>query len=370
MTLTYEAYREGRYFFPECFYAQTRGYLEESALEEKHQMALVMQRFAQGLNAQRYLLGAQDQPLHWLEPGCGNGATTTKYIRIMLPYHAPGFILHASDSMDESVEHARRAFDAMGAQVRTSELAVKDAFTASSLTQFPGSCDIAMASHMVYHAQMQVYQGKLPANEVACRMDHFMTLVMQGLKDDGLFVAFHETSQSDLSGKLGRDFGSAMPDAAEQLEASAARLGYAPASLSLYPKLHFPVLSNQVLRDLENVNNWRDFGPQSDEASWVKKFMFGIQNNPRTDADGNETGPGGALGLALDGRLPAAIRFTRDILDQNDGALVIRARMHAIPKNPDRLPLLRGVFADIENAMPDINRQVQKTLSSYGAPAP
>jgi len=354
-------YQRGLYAFGECFYADERGYLEDSVNEEKHQIALVMDRFARGLNERHYIFGGAD-PLLWLEPGFGDGASTVKYIQSIAPWHKAGFIIYGSDFMPQSVERAAANLENIpGIPVRVAGIGVRDAFTGANLA--PVSCDFAMISHMVYHAQMQINGGMLGPDEVSRRMDHFMTNVMNGLKDEGLMLAFHESRDSHLSGTLGRLFGSAMPDAAEQIEASAARLGLGMVSLPLHPKLHFPALSDADLNAFEDVGNWKNYAPLSDQASWLKKFLFAIQLS-----DGDQ--PGGGVGLHRAGRLAGAIRFTRGLLEDNGGAIVVHAKMQAIPKNPERLALLRESFDAIGAELPEINAQVQRAMQSAAVSFP
>lgn len=354
-------YQRGLYAFGECFYADERGYLEDSANEEKHQIALVMDRFARVLNERHYIFGGTD-PLLWLEPGFGDGASTVKYIRSIAPWHKAGFVIYGSDIMPQSVERASANLENIpGIPVRIAEIGVRDAFTGANLAL--ALCDFAMISHMVYHAQMQINGGMLGHDEVSRRMDRFISNVMDSLKDDGLMLGFHESRDSHLSGTLGRLFGSAMPDAAEQLEASAARLGYEMVSLPLHPKLHFPPLSDADLNAFEDVGNWQDYAPLSDQASWLKKFLFAVQAS-----DGEKTG--GGVGLQREGRLPEAIRFTRKLLEDNDGAIIVHAKMQAIPKNSERIALLRESFDAIEAGLPEIDAKVTRAMKNAAISSP
>ena len=146
----------GQFDYDECFLG-SGGFLTPDANEEKHTMSFYLQELAAELARQGVVFGGP-QPLHWLEPGIGNGSSTARFAQTLGRAHPAGFVIHGSDYQAELLPLARRELEAVQTvPVTIAELRVVDAFGGAPLaTQ---RCDFAILSHFVYDAK-KAFHGR------------------------------------------------------------------------------------------------------------------------------------------------------------------------------------------------------------------
>jgi hypothetical protein len=361
-------YQEGRFDYNECFFGPG-GFLSADANEEKHMMSLYLQVLAEEMAKRRVVFGGSE-PLRWLEPGIGDGSSTAKFIAAMAPAHAAGFIVYGSDYQPESVERARINIPRLcPSNTRIGELTVKDAFSGKPLSA--EECDFAMLSHFIYHLKNQLDGGHLSPKDIDRSLVRLIDGIMSSLREDGLVFSFHEGAASDMFGKLGVEYGSAMNDAPDRIRKAAADVGVRVISMPLESNLYFPDLPNEALQRLKLLERWADCVEGTPEASWLKKFLFALHNTRHDDAGDGILKEGGVRDID---RLPSARGnrsrmgdaidrlvdlFKRDELGPH---IIIRSEMQAILKNRRHAEAVSGAFAEVEKRLPEIRQATRAAM--------
>jgi hypothetical protein len=317
-------------------------------------------------------------PIHWLEPGIGDGSSTARFVRAIGEVYKGGFIVHGSDYQAESVEKAQITLEGLESRgVRVAEVIVRDAFSGGPLAS--EACDFALLSHFVYHVKNQLNGDQLSPEEVDDKMNRLVKGVMNSLKKDAMALAFHEGRESDMFGKLGQAYGSAMNDAPDRIVKAARLHGKAVVSMGLESRLYFPDLPMATIESFESLDNWKRCEEGSPEASWLKKFLFALHNTPVRDADGILVREGGVKDLAREPgrgrnstRLTDAIAFLHGLLTTNasragDGPhLLIRSEMQALLNDQALEAPVRAAFAQVAERLPEIRARTTDAMLAAG----
>lgn len=360
----------GEFDYDECFLG-VGGFLTPDANEEKHMMSFYLEELAAELARQGVVFGGT-QPLHWLEPGIGDGTSTARFAGTLGRSHPAGFVIHGSDCQSEMLPLARRAIEAVQTvPMAIAELSVVDAFGGEPLAS--QLCDFALLSHFVYHAK-NVMNGRQPTEaEIDQRVGRLVGSLTASLRADGVALAFHESSASDMFGKLGREYGSAMYDATDRIAAAASALGKHLVAMPLESKLYFPDLASGTIEDFKDLEHWREFGDGTPEASWLKKFLFALHSFPEVDESGVTRRAGGARHLAgqpsqrsSGSRLCDAIDRVCGILQRDDRGphLVIRSEMQAILNGSHMKAPVDAAFAAVARQLPAIHERTGLALDA------
>lgn len=363
-------YQLGQFDYDECFLGPG-GFLTPDANEEKHMMSFYLQELAAELARQGVVFGGP-QPLHWLEPGIGDGSSTARFAHTLGRAHPAGFVIHGSDCQAELLPLARRVLEAVRTvPVTVAELRVVDAFRGAPLTT--QRCDFALLSHFVYHAKNAFSGRQRTDSEIDEQVHALLARILDSLGPDGVALAFHESPQSDMFGKLGREFGAALHDATVRIAAAAHAHGKVLVAMPLESNLYFPDIPPHTLESFKELARWQEFSEATPEASWLKKFLFALHNLASPDETDNVRREGGARDLARQpsagrnlSRLGDAIDRLCEIL-QRDGRgpyIVIRAEMQAILNSPNLKRPVEAAFVAIARRLPAIREQTRLALAS------
>lgn len=363
-------YQLGQFDYGECFLGPG-GFLTPDANEEKHMMSFCLQELAAELARQGVVFGGP-QPLHWLEPGIGDGSSTARFAQTLGRVHPAGFVIHGSDYQAELLPQARRALEVVRTiPVTIAELRVADAFSGAKLaTQ---SCDFALLSHFVYHAKNAFSGRRRTDPEIDAQIHSLLAGLTDSLVGDGVALAFHESPASDMFGKLGLEYGAAMHAATVRIAAAAHAHGKVLVAMPLESKLYFPDVSPRTLDAFKDLVRWQEFTEATPEASWLKKFLFALHNLAEVDEAGGIRRKGGARDLARQpsvgrnvSRLGDAIDRLCEILQCDDHGpyLVIRSEMQAILNNPDLKGPVEAAFAAVARNLPAIREQTRAALAA------
>jgi len=287
-------FQEGYFDYNECFFGEG-GFLSPDANEEKHMMSLYSQVLAEALAKYGVVFGG-DQPIHWLEPGIGEGSSTIKFMKAIGHVHKAGFIVHGSDYQKDSVHLAYKHLSRLQEiKITVAEIIVKDAFCGEPLAS--EKCDFAMLSHFVYHLKSLLDGRQITPQEGEKKMTLLLKSVMASLREHGLALAFHEGPQLDMFGKIGQQYGMAMNDAPDRIARAAIANGKTIVGMPLESKLYFPDLPSDSLDSLKVLENWSNVQEGTPEASWVKKLLFALHNTPVKDGS-HYVNEGGVRDLA------------------------------------------------------------------------
>ncbi|MFD2183758.1 hypothetical protein [Rhodoplanes azumiensis] len=332
-------------------------------------MSLYLQVLTEEM-AKRGVLFGGDKPLRWLEPGIGDGSSTAKFIKAMSMFHSAGFIIHGSDYQLNSIERARINLTALqGTNIRIGELSVRDAFSGEPLAS--EKCDCAMLSHFIYHLKSQLDGRRFTALEMDLALRRLIGAVMDSLNGGGVAFAFHEGAASDMFGKLGVEYGSAMNDAPDRIRKAADAIGKPTISMMLESNLYFPDLTQEVLFNLKSIDNWRGHSEGTPEASWIKKFLFALHNTRNESQSGEPVKEGGVRDLdklpstrGNPSRMGDAIDrlvelFTRDEYGPH---IVIRSEMQVILNDQAYADVVGAAFVEVEKRLPDIRRAARSAM--------
>jgi hypothetical protein len=360
----------GDFDYDECFLG-VGGFLSPEANEEKHMMSFYLEELAAELARQGVVFGGA-QPLHWLEPGIGDGSSTARFAGTLGRSHPAGFVIHGSDCQSEMLPLARRAIENVQAvPMAIAELSVVDAFSGEPLAS--RLCDFALLSHFVYHAK-NLMNGRQPTEaEIDQRIGRLIGSLTESLHADGIALAFHESSASDMFGKLGREYGSAMYDATRRIAAAARSIGKHLVAMPLESKLYFPDLSSRTIEDFKDLVRWREFGDGTPEASWLKKFLFALHSFAEIDESGGTLRAGGARHLAgqssqrsSGSRLCDAIDRLCEILqrDERGPYLVIRSEMQALLNGSHMKEPVDAAFSAVTRQLPAIHDRTSLALDA------
>ncbi len=366
-------YQLGRFDYDECFLGPG-GFLTPDANEEKHMMSLYLQELATALARQGVVFGGP-RPLHWLEPGIGDGSSTTRFAQAIGKAHAAGFILHGSDYQSELLPLARRALEAVQTvPVTVAELRTADAFGGAPMAA--EACDFALLSHFVYHAKNDFSGRQRSDAEVNAQVQTLITRVLDSIGDEGLILAFHEGPLSDMFGKIGREFGAALYDAPVRIAAAARANGRVVVTMPLESKLYFPNIAPRTLESLKDLSRWQEFPETTAEASWLKKFLFAMHNFAGPEETDGVRREGGAIDLSRQpgtrgnaSRLGDAMDRLCEILQRDDYGpfLVIRSEMQAILKTASRKSAVEAAFAAVTDRLPAIRERTRQALTAARA---
>jgi hypothetical protein len=360
----------GDFDYDECFLG-VGGFLSPESNEEKHMMSFYLEELAAELARQGVVFGGT-QPLHWLEPGIGDGSSTARFAGMLGRSHPAGFVIHGSDCQSEMLPLARRAIENVQAVPMTiAELSVVDAFSGGPLAS--RLCDFALLSHFVYHAK-NIMNGRQPTDaEIDQRIGRLIGSLTESLHADGVALAFHESSASDMFGKLGREYGSAMYDATQRIAAAARAIGRHLVAMPLESKLYFPNLSSRTIEDFKDLDRWRQFDDGTPEASWLKKFLFALHSFAEVDESGVTRRPGGARRLAgrssqlgSGSQLGDAVDRLCGILqhDERGPYLMIRSETQAILNGSHLKAPVDAAFSAVTRQLPAIHERTRLALDA------
>jgi hypothetical protein len=365
-------YQEGYFHYNECFLGEG-GFLTPDANEEKHMMCCYIQVLAEALATNGVIFGGAE-PVRWLEPGIGDGSSTAKFIDAIGRVHRAGFIIHGSDYQREFVEAARlNLVRSQNLKVTIAELMVRDAFSGDRLASEP--CDFAMLSHFIYHIKNQLDGGQLTPERAEENMSGLIKGVMDSLAENGLALAFHESPASDMFGKIGFHFGSAMNDATERLAKAAEANSKTIVRMPLSSRLYFPDLTVETIDTFKKLDNWRKYQEGTPEASWLKKLLFALHNTGRINGTSVAT-QGGVRDIAREGgangnesRLGDLIDYMKTLLmrDELGTYITLRSEMQAILNNPALKPAMNIAFLEVERRLPEIKIRTRQAMHAASA---
>lgn len=330
----------GEFNYPECFSAFLRG----DANGQKHKTQHVIEALVKELRKEDVVFGG-DRPVDVLDVGCGPGIYAKKFLD-SVGKSFPGKINYHGVDIDAGFVSAAEQTVSGLPNVNEAKTRIANAFEGDSLTS--GKVGLAQASHMVYHAA----DGSKSQQETEQKIDRFTTSIMNSVADNGIAIFFHGGKDSDMHGKIARNFGPLMCDAPDRIAAAAKKAGKEIVELPVESKLYFPDLNPAAYEKLKDVNNYKNFAPDSDELRWLKLLSFALHTDLKN--------------LSQNGKLGECIDFTRKLLDDNrdrkGGFLMVRGTMQVVMNDAGMKPKIERAVAAVKVQMPEIDRKTESDM--------
>ena len=334
--------QRGEFFYPECFAAFLRG----DANGQKHKTQHVIEELVRALRSEAVVFGDEGQTVDVLDVGCGPGLYSQKFLASIGKAFSGKINYHGVDILPEFVSAAVEVVKS-SPNVASAKTKTGNAFEGDELVE--GRVALAQASHMVYHAA----DGSRSEEETDQKVDNFVRAIMDSVANDGIAIFFHGGEDSDMHGKVAKKFGPLMSNAPNRIDISAKKGNKEIVELSVSSKLYFPDLPAATYEKLKDIENYKNFQPDSDELRWLKLLTFVLHCDLKA--------------LSANGKLGECIEFTKELLAQNrdrdGGFLMVRGSMQIIMNDPALKPKIDRAVAEVASKMTEIDRRTEAEMA-------
>lgn len=349
-----DAYKQGDFDYFDCW---LNGFIAPGGNEEKFNTAASLKVFIESLAAQNYIFTG-NRPVHEFEFGIGDASSTIQFLTTLLSVHKPGFVISGCDIEEEQLARAGENLSGLfNDKVQIGNLILADACAPALTTEQPA--DFGFGSHFLYLIKHR-YNGMDNAEErIDADFTQFVRNIDRLVRPDGITLMYHDGYTSEIYGPdgIGGRFGESMTDAPERLARIAEREGFFVRSAEIESRLYFPDLAPSVVMSFEDIRNWTRAAEETEEAEWLRKFLFSLDIFPVRDETGNEIRAGGARRLAETGQLAEAVRGMNTLLAENGGYINMHAQMQAFAKDPATAPKLDIAFNAVREKLPAIRQE-------------
>jgi hypothetical protein len=302
------AYQTGDFDYADCW---EYGFIAPGTNDEKAMTALTLKSFANSLADQHFLFGEKNEPIHLVEAGIGDGSSTKRFLTALANAHKPGFIIHGSDPNPLSLDVARvNLTSVQGVRTEIGSLMNSDAFNGERLTDTPGH--IFLGSHFLYftkHRHDLESDSRKKDTAINADLTAFLNTAMNSLSDNGMVILYHDGEDSGIYGKdgIGGRYGNSMVDVPERIASLAPDIGFNMAMVKVPARLFFPTLPDATIEAFKYLRNWKNYHSNTIEATWLRKFLFALDEMPTRDSRGRTISLGGAKALNARGMLREAV---------------------------------------------------------------
>jgi hypothetical protein len=143
-------------------------------------------------------------------------------------------------------------------------------------------------------------------------------------------------------------------------------MGMQVATTGVPSKQFFPKVADATIESFKDLDNWKEYSPESPEGVWLKKFLFALDNLETMDNTGKVINPGGAIDLYQRGTLGAAVQATKDLLDRTGGYMPMLAQMQVVYKNPELERAIDKAIEYVESKLPSIQEEADRIMREEG----
>jgi hypothetical protein len=98
-----------------------------------------------------------------------------------------------------------------------------------------------------------------------------------------------------------------MVDVPERIASLAPDIGFNMAMVKVPARLFFPTLPDATIEAFKYLRNWKNYHSNTIEATWLRKFLFALDEMPTRDSRGRTISLGGAKALNARGMLREAV---------------------------------------------------------------
>jgi SAM-dependent methyltransferase len=307
---------------------------------------ILLENFFANLKSQEVIF-AGDDPVKLLDIGCGEGTNATEMAQAIKKTHVCKIDYQGLDYNANFIASTKMRLNRQ--DIFSSVIAnTADAFSGKTLAD--NKVDLAIASHVVYHAYDPENKGQENA-----KVQNFLQGVHSSIAKNGIAILIHESSESDPN-KLRDGFDSRlMPNTDMKISQAAETLGLCIRNLAFDTKLNFPALSEDEWAQLKNPSSYKTATFKEGFKQVLNLVGFVVQR------DLNDLCKSGQLADFIDG--------VKSQIDKNGGFLIIKCNMQVLLSNDrdkDVEAKVVSALAATKDQLPNIEQESDKRFEKKG----